>query len=102
VYEGISCGWVGDKIMYRDREKQKAANREHAKAYRMRKGMTQGMTIKGEGMTESIIPTIIPVIPLVTIENVKKVAAGLVSNQDWRKPKTPESVRRFGENPKAA
>jgi hypothetical protein len=88
--------------VYRDREKQKEANRVHARAYRSRKGMTQGMTIQGEGMTDSIIPTIIPVIPLVTIENVKKVAAGLVSNQDWRKPKAPASVRRFGESPEAA
>jgi hypothetical protein len=81
--------------VYLDREKQREANRVHARAYRSRKGMT----LKGEGMTESIIPTIIP---LVTIDNVKKVAAGLVSNQDWRKPKTPASVRRFGENPEAA
>jgi hypothetical protein len=79
--------------MYRDRERQKIAVREAVRRFRS-KGITQGITV---------IPSdVIPVIPLVTIENVKKVAAGLVSNQDWRKPKTPASVRRFGENPEAA
>jgi hypothetical protein len=79
--------------MYRDRERQKIAVREAVRRFRS-KGITQGITV---------IPSdVIPVIPLVTIENVKKVAAGLVSNQDWRKPKSPASVRRFGENPEAA
>jgi hypothetical protein len=39
--------------MYRDADKQREANRAHAKAYRMRKGMTQGMTGK---VPERIIP----------------------------------------------
>jgi hypothetical protein len=83
--------------MYRDREKQKAANREHAKAYRLRKGMTQGMTIKGEGMTDSIIPTIIPIIKTKAdaVEAVQKIS------KDWRTPKVV-GCRRFLENPEAA
>jgi hypothetical protein len=79
--------------MYKDRERQKIAVREAVRRFRS-KGITQGIT------ESPVIPS--DVIPLVTIENVKKVAAGLVSNQDWRKPKAPASVRRFGENPEAA
>jgi hypothetical protein len=81
--------------MYRDRERQKIAVREAVRRFRS-KGITQGIT-ESPVIPSDVIPK--PVIPLVTIENVKKVAAGLVSNQDWRKPKTPASVRRFGENP---
>jgi hypothetical protein len=87
--------------MYRDREKQKIAVREAVRRFRS-KGITQGITETPVIPSDVIPKSVIPVIPLVTIENVKKVAAGLVSNQDWRKPKTPESVRRFGENPEAA
>ncbi len=36
--------------MYKDKDKQKQAQREAAKRYRIRQGMTEGMTI--EGMTE--------------------------------------------------
>ena len=40
-------------MAYRDKDKQREANRGHAKAYRARKkGMTQGMT----GMTHQKIP----------------------------------------------
>jgi hypothetical protein len=42
--------------MYTDKDKQREANRAHAKSYRMRKGMTQGMT-EPEGMT--VIPKVI-------------------------------------------
>jgi hypothetical protein len=84
--------------VYRDRERQKIAVREAVRRFRS-KGITQGITV----IPSDVIPSpVIPVIPLVTIENVKKVAAGLVSNQDWRKPKTPASVRRFGESPEVA
>jgi hypothetical protein len=83
--------------MYRDRERQREANRVHARAYRSRKGMTQGMTIKGEGMTESIIPTIIPIIKTKAdaVEAVREIS------KDWRTPKVV-GCRRFGENPEAA
>jgi hypothetical protein len=47
--------------MYKDRERQREANKSHAKAYRLRKGMTvgydAGMT-KLEGMTEVVTPVI--------------------------------------------
>ena len=36
--------------MYKDKDRQKEANRRHAKAYRQRKGMTEGMM----GMTHGI------------------------------------------------
>jgi hypothetical protein len=42
--------------MYSDKDKQREANRAHAKSYRLRKGMTQGMT-EPEGMT--VIPKVI-------------------------------------------
>jgi hypothetical protein len=39
--------------MYADKDRQREANRKHAKAYRDRKGMTQGMT---EKVPDRIIP----------------------------------------------
>lgn len=39
--------------MYADKDRQREANRRHAKAYRDRRGMTQGMT---ENVPERIIP----------------------------------------------
>ena len=42
--------------MYTDKDKQREANRAHAKSYRLRKGMTQGMT-EPEGMT--VMPKVI-------------------------------------------
>jgi hypothetical protein len=44
--------------MYADKDKQREANRNHAKAYRLRKGMTQNAP-------ESIIPVIPEKIPVV-------------------------------------
>lgn len=47
--------------MYKDRNKQKEANRRHAKAYRDRKkGMTEGMTESIIPVTPSVIPDVIP------------------------------------------
>ena len=46
--------------MYTDKTNQREANRAHAKAYRLRKGMTQGMTQREEGMTIDEGMTVIP------------------------------------------
>ena len=60
--------------MYKDREEQRLANREHARAYRMRrKGMTQGMTQIDTGMTVN------------TKEEAEKVVKKLVTSEDAAK-----------------
>jgi hypothetical protein len=85
--------------MYRDREKQKIAVREAVRRFRS-KGITQGIT-ETHVIPSDVIPSpVIPVIPLVTIENVKRIVAGL-PKRDWRTPKVV-GCRRFGESPEAA
>jgi hypothetical protein len=65
--------------MYKDKDKQREANKSHAKAYRLRKGMTvgydAGMT-KLEGMTQGMTET--PVI------KTKADAMSVVSRLDSR------------------
>jgi hypothetical protein len=78
--------------MYKDRERQRVANRVHAKAYRLRKGMTAGydagMT-KVEGMTQGM--TVIK-----TKEDAVKAVEKL-SVPDWRVPKVV-GCRKFGDS----
>lgn len=42
--------------MYKDKARQREANRQAARRYRAKKGMTQGMTQQGVTAGESIIP----------------------------------------------
>jgi hypothetical protein len=79
--------------MYRDREKQKETTKLRVRRYRDKlKGVTEKV--------DNVTPCVTPIIPLVTIENVKQVVAGL-PKRDWRTPKVV-GCRRFLENPEAA
>jgi hypothetical protein len=89
VYEGLSCGGLGDKVVYRDKEKQKVAVREATRRWRVSRKVSPK-----EGITESGITS------LVTIENVKAVVASL-PKQDWREKKVV-GCRRFGEDTETA
>jgi hypothetical protein len=86
---------MGDKVVYRDKEKQQVAVREAVRRFRS-KGITQGITEPSD-----VIPK--PVIPVTPIIKTKADAVEAVQkiSKDWRTPKVV-GCRRFGENPEAA
>jgi hypothetical protein len=80
---------VGDKIMYRDREKQKETTKLRVRRYRDKlKGVTEKV--------DNVTPCVTPIIKTKAdaVEAVQKIS------KDWRTPKAV-GCRRFGENPES-
>lgn len=82
--------------MYKDVAKQKEANRNHAKAYRLRKkGMTMGMTImppSDEGMTGVTNPIVMQEVP--PPKSVISKLVQMTSAPKWQDEKS-DYMRKF-------